>query len=243
MERVGSLEMPHSFARELFNVSPACPPHCCLTQTGGQEGGRGSQEHLRFLWLPQGAELRPVRVHRCSVHPAGDRASPDSSSLLPCSLRAHQPRPPTFSRRPQSFPVLRGAGGALMNQAHFPGTLSFCSPSTPSHQGAAWLRGPLPRTPLPPGVQVALTSEEGGLRRRMREKMGDGRGGQREVALQPEGQPGGLLPVWRDPPPSEGPLDLRPVSQAPGERHPSWREWEGLFWVGPCPPQEEELSP
>lgn len=135
VERVGSLEMPHSFARELFNVS-GLPTHYCLTQTGGQEGGRGSQEHLRFLWLPQGAELRPVRVHRCSVHPAGDRASPDSSSLLPCSLEPTSPGPPTFSRRPQSFPVLRGAGGAPINQAHFPGTLSFCSlPSTPSHQG------------------------------------------------------------------------------------------------------------
>lgn len=42
-------------------------------------------------------------------------------------------------------------------------------------------------------------------------------------------------------PQPDGPLDLRPVSQAPGERHPSRREWEGLLWVGPCPPQEEEL--
>ena len=36
--------------------------------------------------------------------------------------------------------------------------------------------------------------------------------GQREVALQPEGQPGGLLPVWHSLPQPEGHLDLRPVS-------------------------------
>ena len=29
---------------------------------------------------------------------------------------------------------------------------------------------------------------------------GAGGGAQREVALQPEGQPGGLLPVWHSPP-------------------------------------------
>lgn len=65
--------------------------------------------------------------------------------------------------------------------------------------------------------------------------------GWREVALQPEASQEVCFQRGTPLPQPEGPLDLRPVSRAAGEGHRSRREWEGLLWVGPCPPREEEL--
>ena len=204
MERVGSLEMPHGFVRELFNVSPACPPHLCFTQTGGQEGGRGSQEHLRFLWLPRGAELRPVRPHRCSVHPAGDGASPGSSSFLPCSLRTHHPQAPHFLKEALILPSSsQRCWGSPHESGPFPRDPIVLQPLHPlPPRGSLAGRTPSSNT-TSTRVAGGLNFRGGGLRRRMQEKVGDGRGwGQREVALQPEGHPGGLLLVWHSPPPT-----------------------------------------
>lgn len=133
-----------------------------------------------------------------------------------------------------------------MNQAHFPGTLSFCIPSTRPHQGAAWRGGPLPLTPLPPGCRWPRLQRRGVEEEEARE-------GGRWKGWAIEKWPcswrsarrfaSSVVEVLESPlPQPEGPLDLRPVSWAAGEGHPSWREWEGLLWVGPCPPQEEELS-
>jgi len=152
-----------------FSMSPLpAHPTFASPKLGARKGEGGAKSTSVSCGCPGGAELRPVRPHRCSVHPAGDGASPGSSSFLPCSLRAHHPQAPHFLKE------------ALI----LPSSSQRCWGSP--HESGPFPRNPIvlqPLHPLPPRGSLAgrtpssnitstrvaggLNFRRGGLRRRM----------------------------------------------------------------------------